>query len=173
MATEIKILDDEKIVHTGNYDFDEFYMHMWRWLEWHKFTTEEKKYAEKKKVGGEGVESKDLDIQWEGSKDYDEYTKINVKLRFVTFGMKDAEVQRGSAKVKMQTGEVDVFVSASFTLDKDNKYEKNPGLKFFRHFFERYLYKDTIEQLKSDTWKFGWDLHNEVKAFLNLYKHTR
>ncbi len=169
MSTIVKVLDDEKINTTSPYYLDEFYMHLKQWLEWHKFEVEEKQYKEKRKVGGDGVESKDITILWEATKDYDEYTRITITLRYMILGQKDVEVQQAGNKVKMQRSDLTLFVSASYTLDKNDRFKKL-GMNFLQRYYEKFLYKDTAEQIKNDVWKIGWEFFNEIKAFLNLYK---
>src|SRR3989344_8010682 len=169
MTTEVKLLDEERMVHTGVYDFDELYKHLWRWLEWQRFDTEENKYREQRTAGADGVESKNVEVIWVAEKDYDAYTKIRIKLRYQLIGIKIIEVQQGPNKVKMERGEVNVYVTASFILDRNDKFKKSPFLHFMQRFYERYLYKDTIETLKKDVWKLGWEIFNESKAFLKLH----
>ncbi len=166
MATSIPLLSEERVQYEAIYDLKELYKHIHDWLVWRKYDIEEQKYTEKIKPTG-----KDIEILWTATRDIDEYSRFEFKLKWQIFGQVDVEVERGGAKVKMNKGEVNVYVSANLVLDWQNKWEERPFFKFLKTFYEKYLYKGTIDSLKKELWKVGWNLYNEVKAFLNLYKY--
>ena len=74
--------------------------------------------------------------------------------------------------MQMQQGDINIYVSAILETDYENKWEEHPVWKFFKSFYEKYLYKDTIDDLKEKIWQEGWDFINEIKAFLHLYRYT-
>ena len=166
VTTKIPLLKEERIQYDGFYDLGELYKHAHDWLEWRKFDIEEKKYKEKLKG-----DKKDLEIQWSVTRDYDEYSKIELEVKWILIAMAEVEVEKDGKKSKMNKGEINIFVSAYLILDKDDKWEATPFWKFLKHFYERYLYKSTIDVLKGEVWKTGWNFYNEIKSFLQLYRY--
>ncbi|MBD3263361.1 hypothetical protein GF374_03205 [Candidatus Woesearchaeota archaeon] len=166
MSKKIDLLKEERVQYEGIFDLKELYKHAHDWLEWRKFDVAETKYKEKIKPKG-----KELEILWEATREIDEYTQYLIKVKWEGFGVTDVQVQREGDKIKMNKGEINAYVSAYLVLDWQEKWEEQPFFKFMQSFFEKYLYKGTIDRLKQDIWKVGWEFFNEIKAFLHLYRY--
>ena len=166
MANTIAILTDERIQYEGYFDLAELYKHVYNWLTWRKFDVAEKKYTEKIKAAG-----KEMEMQWEATKNLDEYSKFEIKLKWQLFAVRDEEVKKGDVVAKMQKGEINVFVSVNLLTDRQDFWAQNAFYAFMRAFYDRYLYRSSIGRLKAEGWKLGWDIFNEIKSFLNLYKY--
>jgi hypothetical protein len=166
MVNVITLLSDERIQYEGLFDIKELYKHAHNWLTWRKFDVSEKQYTEKVKASG-----KELDIKWEATKFIDEYSAFKIKIRWQIFGMNDVEVKQGAETVKMQKGELNIYITANLETDRQDYWAQNAFYSFLRAFYDRYLYRSTIERLKAELWKLGWDYYNELKSFLNLYKY--
>jgi len=150
------------------FDFLEVYTHAKEWIEWRGYDLTEKKYKEVVSPG----DSKNYQIIWECTKDIDNYTQYLVKVEWQLFGVKDKhDVVFHGKQVTAQKGEIDAFVSAYLVLDHKGAWEENPLLKLFKGFYERFLYAGTIVRNQKELWKEGWELHDELKAFLELYKY--
>jgi hypothetical protein len=168
-SKKINMLDGEKLDFVGVHDFDEWYKYLYRWMEWHKFSVvTEKKYKEQRNVQPDGTMSKNVEIVWEASRSIDEYTQIGMEARIFCVNQKDIEVVRDGVKANWQTGEIILYVWAWFQLDKANWFQ-SPAMGFLKKFYEKYLYRDMIEQLKKDVWKMGWEFFNDAKNLLHLY----
>lgn len=167
MSQKIDILSEERIILEAIFDLKELYKHAHDWLEWRGYSVAEKKYKEKIKPTG-----KDIEVDWEATREIDEYSQFMFKVKWRIFALTDVEVQREGGKVTMNKGEVNVFVTASLVTDWQDKWEESKFLKFLQAFFEKYLYKGTLDRLKGQVWKEGWDFYNEIKAFLHLYRYT-
>jgi hypothetical protein len=166
MVNTITLLSDERIQYEGLFDIKEIYQHAYKWLTWRKYDLSEKQYTEKVKAGG-----KDLEIRWEAIKYVDEYSTFEIKVRWLGFGINDVEVKKDGGTIKLQKGEINIYVSASLKTDRQDYWAQNAFYSFMRAFYDRYLYRNSIERLKGELWKVGWDLYNELKSFLNLYKY--
>ena len=166
MSKSIDFLKEERIQFEGIFDLKELYKHAHDWLAWRKFDIAENKYKEKIKPTG-----KEIEAEWEITRDIDEYSQFKIKVKWQAFAITDIEVQREGGKVKMNKGEVNIYVSAALVLDRQDKWEETPFVKFMQSFFEKYLYKGTIDRLKAEVWKIGWEFFNELKAFLHLYRY--
>ncbi len=166
MAGKIALLDGEKIIYDGVFDLGELYKHAHQWFTWRKYSVSEKKYKEKMKSTG-----KEIEIEWEVNKDLDEYSKFQHAIKWRLRDINDVEVQKDSAKVKMQKGEITLELTSYLITDRQDIWISRPQFGFLRAFYERYLYKGSIERMKKELWKAGWDFYSEMKAFLNLYKY--
>lgn len=147
------------------FNVKETYKHAKEWLEYWRYDVVEKKY--KHKEAGDG---KEVEIVWNCTREIDEYTQFYIEIRWLCLNMKDIIVNIGNQKIKMNKGEINVFVSAYLVLDWQNKWEERPILKFLRSFFEKYLYHGHIQSLKEELWKEAWAFYNEIKAYLNMYE---
>jgi len=165
MGSKIVLLDGEKIGYDGVFDLKELYKHLYEWLSWRKYDVAEKNYKEKVKPTG-----KDIEIKWEAARIIDEYSMFIIELKTRIIGLTDVEVQKDSAKVKMQKGDIALDISAFILTDRQEMWASKPHFVFLQKFYEKYLYKGSIDRMKGELWKVGWDFFNEAKAFLNLYR---
>jgi len=166
MANVIAVLADERIQYDGYFDLAEIYKHAYNWLTWRKFEVAEKKYTEKVKAAG-----KEMQMLWEATKSLDEYSRYEFKLRWELFAVRDEEVKKGNAVVKMQKGEINIYVTLNLVTDRQDYWAQNAFYSFMRAFYDRYLYRSSIARLKVEGWKLGWEYFNELKSFLNLYRY--
>lgn len=167
MADKIQLIANAKITEKGVCEFEELFKHLYRYLSWRKYDITETKYKEKW-TG----DAKEVEIIWECKRDADEYTRYQVDVKFLLLGVVDIKKQKeGYGELKMQKGEFNIQVDAYLVLDYDDKWEKSSFLKFLKAFFEKYLYVGTLDTHKALLWKEGWEIHNEIKAFLNLYRY--
>lgn len=168
MCPSINVFRGAKIKLTSFFDLNELYVHLHGWLTYdYKYDVEEKKYDEKTRGGG-----KDYIINWVAERKIDEYTKFRILVNWVLRRIKDVSVEKGGDKVKLQQGKIELTVETQLLTDYDNKWEDRPFYRFLRGFYEKYIYKDTIDRLNTQLWEEGWAFYNEAKSFLNLYKYT-
>jgi|SRR3989338_3864942 len=98
-----------KIRWQGNVAFSDLYKFMKLWLEDRGFVDEktlEKKFTERRFAGG----VKNLEIQWQCSKQVSSYFSYNMEVTFLVLGMSETEVQIGDVKRKMDKGDVEIRV---------------------------------------------------------------
>jgi len=167
MGSKKEIFSDARMQRQNYiFDFAEIYKYAKSWVGWKGYDVNERKYKEYKKPNGT-----EYVVEWELEKSVDEYSKFLIKLKFELYGIQDVKVMVEGKETKMQKGEINVFVSAFLVLDRQNKWEDNPFLKFLKSFFEAYLYKGEIDKLGGDVWDDGWKLYNELKSFIGLYEY--
>ncbi|MEM2954397.1 MAG: hypothetical protein QW625_00375 [Candidatus Nanoarchaeia archaeon] len=167
MANVINLLDNERLQYTGFFELEATYTHALNWLLWRKFEVSEKSYIIREKPSG-----KELFIEWEATKNVDEYSQIKIKTRWELFGVTDVEAKKEGKPKKMQKGEINCYVSADLITDRQEFWAKNVWLSFFRNFYDRYIYRNTISQLKEEISRIGWEYFNEIKAFLQTYRYV-
>lgn len=149
------------------FDFLEVYTHAKDWIEWKGYNLTEKKYKEIVSPG----ESKQFQIVWEIEKEVDDYTKYLITIEWKLLGVKKVEVVYHGKQTKANKGEIELVISAFLVLDYNDKWESKPLLKFLKAFYEKFLYVGMIRRSERELWDEGWELHDELKAFLELYKY--
>jgi hypothetical protein len=148
------------------FDMSEIYTHAHDWLEWRKFDVVEKKYATKTTAKG-----KEVKTSWDCSREIDEYSRYDIAVDWEFYGINDVTMKHEGKDVTLQSGNIVIFITATYVTDYDAKWEENRTHKFMKSFFEKYLYVGTSNRLKGELWGIGWDLYNELKAYLNLYQY--
>ena len=148
------------------FDLKELYKHVHDWLEWRKFDIVEDKYATKATAKG-----KEIKVKWTCTRDVDEYSQFEIVVEWELIGINDVKMKHEDKDVELQTGNIVMHITASLNSDYADKWESSRTHKFMKSFFERYLYIGTTERLKGELWGIGWDLYNEVKAYLALYQY--
>ena len=76
MSEKDRIIE-EKISHSGIFDFKSFYSYAHSWFKEEKFGVVEEKYSEK--VSGN---SRDITIEWLATRKLSDYFKIEIKIEF-------------------------------------------------------------------------------------------
>ena len=153
-----------KVKYSGVFSFTDFYRFCYEWIvEEMGMAVVEDKYIEK--LNGD---SKNIDVEWTGSKKATDYFKFEVKVAFRIIGLKKVEVQRGSAKVKTNEGSVEVKISAILVRDYEGRFEKGAFRKFMRAIYEKWVIPSRVgdyeDKLVGDTDEFL----AQVKAYLDL-----
>ncbi|MGB9675246.1 MAG: hypothetical protein ACP5IJ_01315 [Candidatus Nanoarchaeia archaeon] len=167
MSNIITLLDNEKIRYKGTFDLKALYEHALNWLLWRNFEVSEKRYILRKKPSGN-----ELFIDWEAVKNVDEYSQIKISVRYMIIGLKDVEAKVAGKPKTMQNGDLFLFVSASLVTDRQEFWAQNVFYSFLRAFYDRFIYRTTIERLKSEISNLGWTFFNELKAFLQTFRYV-
>ena len=125
MATKDKIFSS-KIKYNGIFSFPDFYKFCYDWLtEEPELKIKETKYTEK--LSGD---SKNIDVEWIGEKEINDYFKFEVKVEFKIIGLKQIEVVQENTKVKTNDGSIEVKVGGTLIKDYKGKFEVS-GFKLF------------------------------------------
>jgi hypothetical protein len=94
-AGEEDTVFSSKIKYNGIFSFADFYSFAYAWLsEESGLSVSEGKYSEKLKG-----ESKDIEVDWTGSKKVSDYFKFNVKVSFKVNGLTKVDITQGNAKI--------------------------------------------------------------------------
>ena len=96
-----------KLKHKGVFDFKDFYKFTYNWLSEEEYTVAEKKYSEE--ITGD---SKLVEIEWEAKKKVSDYFRFVLKIAWRVLGLKDVEVVREGKKEKINSGTVEIKISA-------------------------------------------------------------
>jgi len=166
--TRINLFSRAQTKLKGVFNLKATYFHAHRWLEDQKYDVIESKYDERAHPSG-----KEYRIIWKADKEIDTYTSFNLEIIFNIRNIKDVEVSAGGEKSVMQKGEFNMRTTAWLLTDYEGKWDKKPFFRFMKGFYEKYLYRDSIDRLKTEMWDEGWNYVNEVKAYLHLHKFIR
>ena len=154
-----------KIEHKGVFDLKDLYNTMYDWLKRKGYAWAEKEYKDSQIAPG----AKQIEIEWEATKEIDDYMQFVLTLNLM-FVVQDVEVEKEGIKVKAQSGNVSIKISALVLKDYGGKWEK-PISSLLREFYDKYIIGKRIESLERDLYEEGTDLINEIKSFLNLHKY--
>ncbi len=168
MSNDIPVIEAANVRYVGPFDFEELYRHLYEWLEWRGYDIREKKY--KDKVKPKRPIQRELEIDWWAFREVDEYTRFKYDIRFRIINVKEIEVKRDGETRKIWQADIDVLIYAYMQLDKDDRWEENTMLHFFKKLFETYIYKGQYDKWEETLYWEALAFKDEVKALLNLYK---
>lgn len=167
MAERMTIVDGEKIIYKGLFDFKELYNVIDAFL-WQKgFDKRIRKNEEQVSADGKYVNT--IIQPW---KKVTEYIKHEIKLVITVHHAKEEIREIDGIKKKLTNGVVDISFFAYLCTDYEGRWEQRAEYFFLRTIFDRFVYKmqnqSSSGTLRNDT-KL---LKGEVEAFLNLHRFT-
>jgi len=125
------------ISYKGIFLFLNFYKFCYDWLtEETDLNILENKYSETLKGN-----SKEIEIEWLGTREVTDYFKFELKVVFKITDLIEVEVEQGGAKVKTNQGKVKITLTGNLIKDYDGKFEKDAFRKFLRSIYENMGYK--------------------------------
>ena len=113
---------------------------------------------------------KEVWIWWRTEKDRGKYIKTFLDVEYHILGMKDIELMHENNKMKVQNGEVEVFIKAYIQLDPKGEIEKLPWMKseFVQNWFNKRWYKKEIKQEEVKLYGDAYRLQHAVKQYFDL-----
>ena len=163
MAEKDKIFSS-KMKYEGIVSFKDFYRFCYDWLkEETELDVAETKYAEKLKG-----DSKDIDIEWIGTRKVTDYFKFQIKAVFRILGLKEVETTQGGAKIKTNQGSVEIKLTGTLIRDYDSKFEVTAHKKFLRSIYEKWVIPSRIEQFEDKLISDCDEFLSQSKAYLDL-----
>ena len=162
--------EKDKIVSTnikyrGYMKFADFYKFCFEWLteETGLSDLQEKKYTEKVKG-----DTKEMDIEWEGSRKLTDYFKMEIKVVFEVRMLKKVEIQKGDKKINTEEGEVKVKVTGTLIRDYQGKFDQSGFLKFLRAIYEKWVIPSRVDQFEDKVAGDCIEFLDQAKAYLDL-----
>jgi len=155
---------NSKIKYDGIVSFKDFYKFCYDWLtEETGLTMKESKYSEK--LSGS---SKNIDVEWVGSKKITDYFKSEVKVSFKIIGLTDVEITKDDQKIKTNKGSVEVKITGNLIRDYLGKFEKTSFQKFYRGIYEKWIIPSRIEEYEDKLAGACDEFLSQAKAYLDL-----
>jgi hypothetical protein len=153
-----------KVKYDGIFSFRDFYKFCYEWLiDETKVDLSEKKYVEKIKGS-----SKDIDVEWEGSKKMTEYFKFDIKIKFRILGLSEVEINDGGRKIKTNKGSVEISIKGTLVRDYDGKFETTAFRKFLRAIYEKWVIASRITEYEDKIAGACDEFLEQAKAYLDL-----
>lgn len=161
---EKDIIFSSKIKSSGIFLFSDFYKFCYDWLkEEVGLDVAEEKYSEK--LSGN---SKNIDIEWSGTRKLTDYFKFEMKVAFKITALTNVEVMKNNVKVKMNDGSVEIKVKGVLIRDYDGKFETTAFKKFLRSIYEKWVIKSRITQMENKIVGDSDEFLSQTKAYLDL-----
>ena len=148
------------------FDVKELYQSMNDWLT-------EKSYMKNEIRNFEEVSEQGKNIEYVGepNKKVTDYAKYIIPITIQMNSVKDVIVEKSGSKKKLSTGEITIELGGYLELDYEHRAEKKPMLFFIRAVFDQFIHKIAPEKLEPQLTKDVHELRDNLKAFLELYKH--
>lgn len=152
------------VKYKGLFTYKDFYVFCYKWLsEETNLNVAETKYSEK--ISGD---TKEVDIEWDGTRKVTDYFKFQVKAVFKITQLKDVEIAKDGIKMKTNQGDVSLKLKGTLIRDYDGKFERNGFQKFIRSIYEKYVIPGRIEQFEDKLIGDCDEFLLQVKAYLDL-----
>lgn len=165
MAEKDKLFSS-KIKYNGIFNFGEFYKFCFEWLRDETGlgdTLIEEKYAEK--LSGD---SKNIEVEWSGSRKMTDYFKMEVKVTFRIIGLTNIEVTDGNRKIKTNKGSVEVSIKGTLVKDYEGRFEKSAIQKFLRGIYEKTVIPSRVSEYEGKVMGDCDEFLAQAKAYLDL-----
>jgi len=154
-----------KVKYRGIFSFPDFYKFCYEWLkdETGLSALAEDKYDEK--LAGD---SKEIQIEWTGTRKVTDYFKFQVKVKFRILGLTNVEIKQGDMKIKTNSGSVEIKVAGTLIRDYEGKFETNAFNKFLRSIYEKWVITSRVEQFEDKLAGDCDEFISQAKAYLDL-----
>jgi hypothetical protein len=163
MAEKDKLFSS-KIKYNGVFNFGEFYKFCFEWLRDETgLDMVEEKYAEK--LSGD---SKNVDVEWSGTRKMTDYFKMEVKVVFRIIGLTSVELSNGNQKIKTNKGSVEVAVKGNLVKDYNSRFEKSAIQKFLRGIYEKTVIPSRVNEYEGKVMGDCDEFLAQAKAYLDL-----
>ena len=160
------IASNIKVRQRSIFAMDELYKNMFRWFSQHNYDFQEKEYLEKALPD----DSKQLEIGWFARRKISDYVRFHIDVKFLIAGLKDTEIEIDNVKRKLNAGDVEMRFTAYLEKDYEDKWESSPVTKLLRETYDKFIIKGRLEDYEDQLHEEVYELLNEIKAFLNLYR---
>ncbi len=152
-----------KVQDKAIFDFSELYSFCYKWLVDENYDVTEGKYQEKVNPNG-----KEVEIEWEALKEITDYFRFKISVNWRIIGLKDVEVEKDNAKIKLNKGNLEIKVKAVLEKDYESRWEKNAFFNFLRGIYDKYIIKSRIEHYEEKLFSEADEFLAEIKSFLSL-----
>lgn len=153
-----------KVKYDGIFSFKDFYKFCYEWLvDETRLNLAETKYVEKIKGS-----SKDIDVEWEGSKEMTDYFRFDGKIKFRILGLTEVEINDGGRKIKTNKGSVEISIKGTLVRDYEGKFETTAFKKFLRSIYEKWVINNRISDYEDKVANACDEFLGQAKAYLDL-----
>ena len=161
---EADTIFSSKMEYEGIFSLKDFYKFCYYWLK-EETDLEMVEDEYKEKIIGD---IKEIGIKWTGTKEITDYFKFEVKTVFRITNLKNAEIQKGGAKIKTNEGNVEVITKGVLIKDYDGKFEGSAFKKFLRSTYEKWIIPARVDEYETKLSEKCDEFLGQAKAYLAL-----
>jgi len=99
---------------------------------------------------------------------YSGYFRYLLEIDIYGRHLQDVEVIHQGKKIKVNSGEVEIFFRPNLEGDYNGTWKKDWLLKHFQHIFEKRIMSHDIHKLEKNLWREAYRIQSKVKDFLEL-----
>ncbi len=154
---------DERLGHSGIFDFVSFYKYAHSWLKEENYGVNENKYSEK--VSGN---ARDILIEWLATRRLSDYFKIEIKIEFEIDKLSDVEVEVDGERRKTNKGKIGMKIRGVIVKDPDSKWDTSPFYRFMRDIYNKYIIPGRVYKIEERIKSTVREFKEELKAFLEM-----
>ena len=166
MAEKHLIVDQLKFGYEGLFDVKELYRLIDSWFYekgWDKY-----EHTNQEQITPEG---RQIRIVLEPWKSITDYYKIIIRIKAILTDVKDVEIEKEGATIKINQGIVRIIFDGYVLTDRKNRWTSTPFMWFLHIIFNKYIFKQHFNKaerwLKSDL----DDIYQKIKTLFNVYKY--
>jgi hypothetical protein len=132
----------------------------------------EKLYLEKFCQKGLHSGGKEMWIWWRVQKmpesKMSSYVKYKIDMDFHMVYIQDREVMHQGKKMKIQWGEMEIFIRPYMELDYLDQWENHWLLKHFHETYQKRILSHELEKREKELWREAYRLQGVIKKYLNM-----
>ena len=168
MPEKTLVVDQLKLTYEGLFDLNGFYRMVDSWFYEKQYDKYELRNYEQVLPTG-----KDIEVELLPWKKTTTYFKNIIRMRMRFLNVKDAEIEKEGAKIKVNQGMIRLIIDGYLETDYEGWWKERHLFYFIQILFDKYIYKSHFNKYQ------GWlihdiqDLHSRIQKYLNLYKYER
>jgi hypothetical protein len=124
-----------------------------------------------KEIIGQGG-AKEVDVFWDATKTFTDYTKFWMNIRFHPLGMTSVEIDVDGVKQKMNKGDLTIEFKSALLKDYNGNWDGNNFSKTLRNLYEKFMIAQRLEKQEAKLVSERDALVEYVKDFLTLAGRT-
>ena len=167
MANRWIIIDQLKLNYEGLFNFSEFYRMIDEWF-FHKGYDKEDRMTEEI----ETPTGKVINLELRPWKKTTDYVKNVIKIKIHVKDLKDVEVEKDDALIKLNHGKMLIIIDGLVKTDYQKKWAKAGWFFFINILFDVYIYKRYFAMTKANLIADVNDIHARMKTYFNSFKYT-
>jgi len=158
MTETDRVVAPIKINYEGNLDFNEIYHLIKKFFNDKKYDINEKTH--------DYSDSGSFKVKWEAKHHFNDYTQFQIEISVKGSNAKKIKLNKKDAF----SGKFTVEIESKINKDRQDYYEGEPIIKFFRELFDYTVKGAEMGKLNNQVKDETYALFDEIKAYLGLQK---
>lgn len=172
----INVVPRFRVKYRDVFDLKAFYEALYEYLKEYEWIDQEDKKDHWETYYGERIDNtgaREIWFQWRPVKDPKDapFIRYYLDFDFHCIAITSAEVVKDGLKLKVNKGEIEMFMEAFMELRYDKEFEKNWVLKEFKTLFTKRIYRRMLEQRKKELYQETYALQNFVKQWFKMKRY--